>query len=608
MQHIIIGTAGHVDHGKTALIEALTGYNGDELAEEKTRGITIDLSFSNLEENGKNIAFIDTPGHNKLIKNMISGAFGFNSALLVVAANEGIMPQTKEHLNVLKIVGVKSIIVALTKVDLADENIIIQREKEIQKLIKEHDIELLDIAKTSIYNKESILNLKKLLFKIEEPPIIDEPFFRYYIDRIFSPKGVGTITTGTVISGNVKIGDKLQIAEFGKKSTIVKNIQIHGKNSKSATTHQRVALQLDIPHTKLNKGYLLCSLGYFRGFKEIDCNVTLLDNATLPHNSEIVFITGSKRVEAKVLYYSDSNFAKIKLSDKIFAKFKDPYIIIYKGRVVAGGKILAPITDPIRKNQKLPLLQALNKSNYKEAFKILLANHKRGFGLISSLQRFGLEHQKAIEIAKKLNGIFVDEKELVLYPLKAQESIYNSIKKIYKNNPRALLSANSLALRIKWASVALIELVLQKIKDEKYLSYKDGLYFRTDINFKDIENSLDEKIYNILDKEGLSPQAPYNLYESLDLDRKKGDSILKRLTKSKRLIRLEHNLFVTDKNLNKALKLMKELIVKRGYLDIKILKEETNLSRKYTIAYLEYLDKSNEIKKDGNKRVFKYTP
>ncbi len=607
MRDVILGTAGHVDHGKTALIEALTGYNGDELAEEKERGITIDLSFSNMRRGDVNVAFIDVPGHERLIKNMISGAFGFDAALLVIDADEGMMPQTREHLAVLDVVGVRRIVVALTKSDLVYDEQIAHARQDIEVYMEEHypATEIAAILPTSIHKPDSIEALREVLFGLPPRVAADAPFFRYYIDRVFSPRGVGTVVTGTVLSGTVALKDKLTVAELNKPAT-VRGIQVHGEAVTSAHTHQRVALNLNIPHTRLSKGYLLVSRGYFRGFATLDVSLRMLGDAPLAHESEVLFISGAKRVEARVLLHSDPRYATLKLKDKVFTRFGDPYVLLLAGRPVAGGAILIPISEPIRKRQKLELLHALDAHDLSKVFTLLLANHRRGFGLISSYQRFGIDHAEALRIAHTLEGAFVDEKGLVVYPLSAQQNVYDAIHAIYENNPRAFLSPASVTLRIKWASEALVAQVMGQMIDEAYLVISNGIYLRADQDADELLNGLEERIYTILDSEGLTPEAPYNLYDRLDLDRAAGDGAFKALTRRKKVIRLAHNLFVTESNLRRALALMREIIVAQGYIDIRNFKELTGMSRKYCIAYLEMLDQSGDVVKEGEKRVLRF--
>ncbi len=606
MRDIIIGTAGHVDHGKTALIEAMTGYNGDEMAEEKERGITIDLSFSNMEQDGVNVAFIDVPGHEKLIKNMISGAFGFDAALLVIAADDGIMPQTMEHFNVLRIAGVRRVVVALNKSDLADADLLNRRRHEIEALFSEHPgMELFTILPTSIHRPGTITTLKETLFALPPRQTPDAPFFRYYIDRVFSPRGVGTVVTGTVLAGTVTKGAKLNVAELNKPVT-VRNIQVHGHDRDSAHTHQRVALNLDLSHQKLSKGFLLCSRGYFRGFATLDVSLETIGEVGLTHGSEVLFISGAKRVEGTVLLYPGGEYATLKLREKVFTQFGDPFVLLTSGRLVAGGEILIPVSEPMRKRHKLALLRTLKARDFAQSFALLLANHRRGFGLISSHQRFGVDHAAALEYARTIDGAFVDESGLVVYPLEALTTIHDAIHAIYDHNPRAFLSPASVTLRITWASEALVAEVMHQMVAEGYLKQIGGIYLRADQDEDELINTLEERIHTILDEEGLTPEAPYNLYDRLDLDRARGDQAFKSLTRRKKVVRLAHNLFVTETNLTRALSTMREIITAQGYIDIRNFKATTGMSRKYCIAYLEYLDKSEEVVKEGERRVLKY--
>lgn len=608
MRNIIIGTAGHVDHGKTSLIEALTGYNGDELKEEKERGITIDLSFTNMKRDDVNVAFIDVPGHEKLVKNMISGAFGFDASLFAIDANEGVMPQTVEHLEVLNILRVKNIIVALTKCDLADIETIEKRKQEIRDLIAKYkNLRLLEIFETSIYDKQSIEKLKDYLFNLPPRKITHSKFFRYYIDRVFSLKGIGTVVTGTVLSGKVKLKDKIYINET-KTLTTVKNLQVHGEDVEEAYTHQRVAINLNISHKELKKGYLLSTKGYLRGFRLIDVFVKPVEGKELFHNMEVLFISGAKRIPGKLLMFNPEDkkgYATIKLEEKAFLVFEDPFVILHNGRVIGGGEVLNPISDPIKKRKKLALLKALNKKDFKKAFEILVQNHKRGFGLLQSYQRFNLSPQEALEIAKTLDNVFIDEENYNIFSIDVKKEIEKIIKDTYEKNRFAFLSPASLKLRLKWASAELIQSVLDKFVKEGYLIKEDNIYKRKDLGEVDVTKSVEHRLYQLLDNSGLTPEAPYNIYEKLNIDRKVGDNAMKKLTTSKKVIRLAHNLFVTDKNINIALKKMKEIMQRVGYIDIKTFKEEMPMSRKYIVAYLDYLDQLGDVEKRDNKRYLK---
>ena len=609
MNNLIVGTAGHIDHGKTSLIKALNGFDGDSLEEEKQRGMTIDLSFSNLQKANTNISFIDVPGHEKLIKNMIAGAFGFDATLLVVDAKEGIMPQTIEHLEILNLLDIKNIVVVVTKCDIATQEEILNTKNSILKTIKSYkNLRVFDILEFSIYNLDSIKALKETLFSLPKMEKKENGVFRYYIDRSFTLKGIGSVVTGTILDGAIKKGDSLVVANIDQKVK-VKNLQVHNKDVDIAYPSYRVAINLQTSKP-LKRGYLLTKKGYFRGFDSIDVWIeSILDNK-IKHNSNITFFIGSAQISGKVLLLEGSDstksgFAKIKFNQKVYSIFNEPFIISYDGKIIGGGRVLNPINEPLKKKTLLELLKALKEKNYIEAFKILTKNHKRGFGLISSIQRFNLSHKEAINVAKSIDNIYLDKENLVIYPASILKELKGLIKNIYLKNQYALLSPKSLSLKLVWASENLIKEVLEELKEEDFLSFKNGVYRLKDIKIDNINKLVEDRIFNILKKDGITPTAPYNIYDTLDIDRKLGDSALKSLTSSKKVVRLTHNIFIETTNLVNLIDSLKDIIKKEGFIDIATFKKYYPISRKYQIAYLEYLDRFNDIKKENNKRFLK---
>ncbi|WP_421716659.1 selenocysteine-specific translation elongation factor [Arcobacter arenosus] len=611
MNNYIIGTCGHIDHGKTALIKALNGYEGDSTNEEKQRGITIDLSFSNLSNETQNIAFIDVPGHEKLVKNMIAGAFSFDCVMIVVSASEKIMPQTIEHLEILNLLGVKNAILTITKKDLVEEEELPKIVEEIESFVKEFDFNILFTTAVSIYDENSINELKEKLFTLNANTKVEENFFRYYVDRIFSAPGAGTIVTGTVLGKPIEVNEKVFICDI-KKDVKIKNLQVHGVDIEVSNISNRTAINLaGVKSSEIKKGFLISKKGFLRGFNSVDISFRALKGRKLKHNQNYSIFIGSKKVEGKTLLFNNQNeaengFAILKLNEDIFSIYKEKIIIREGNHTIAGGKILNPIIDPMKKSQKLELLKVLEKGDIDEAYKILLNAHKKGLGLVSSAQRFALSHEKALEYAKGLDNCFIDEKALVLYPIETKEKIVDIIKQIYRKNQFALLSNSSLALKMKWASESFIDLALNQLLEENFLEKDGSLYKNKNIKI-DIKNSLEEIILQRLEEEGLTPTAPYNIYEEMDLDRKTGDDILKSLCAKKAVVRLQHNLFVHSRVLTDIVKVMKNIITTDGYIDIQNFKEKFPLSRKYLITYLDYLDNFSQIKKDGNKRVFTTT-
>ncbi len=608
MSNIIIGTAGHIDHGKTALIHALNGFEGDTTNEEKQRGITIDLSFSNMSKGQQNIAFIDVPGHEKLVKNMIAGAFGFDYVMLVISAAEGIKPQTVEHIEIINLLGLKEIIVVLTKKDLVTIEELELKKEEILEFLGNFDFEIKFISEVSIYDENSINKLKNQLFSINNSTKEEENFFRFYVDRVFSPKGIGTVVTGTVLGKKCDLDEKVFICQ-NQKETKIKNIQVHNQNALEANISSRAALNLQgVNISQINKGDLITKKGHIRGFDGIDISFKCLKGKKLNHNQTYTLFVGAKKVEVKVLLFDcitnlEEGFATLKANENLYTIFGEKIILRNANETICGGKILNPVIDPMKKNQKRKLLEALDKKDFGSAYEELLEAHKKGLGIISSTQRFALSHDEAINFAKNLQNVFVDEKELIIYPFSTKDFIKDFIKDIYTKNHYALLSNASINLRLKWASSAFIQLALDELEIENFLIRDVSLYKNANIK-EDFAKDLEIIVLQRLKDEDITPTAPYNIYDDLDLDRKLGDDILKSLTSKKQVIRLQHNLFIHFESLNKIVKTMREIIKNDGFISISNFKERFDLSRKYLITYLDYLDNYSDIKKVEDKRLF----
>ena len=597
MNSLIIGTAGHIDHGKSSLIKAMNGFDGDELALEKEKGITINLSFSHLQNaQGANIAFIDVPGHENLIKTMISGAFSFSVCLFVVDINEGLKAQSVEHLQILRLLGCESIVLVLSKCDLCEN--IAEKKEEILKNLKPFKMQILNSFCTSIKDESSIDELKHFLFTLKTKPNDVRLVFRYYIDRVFTLKGIGTVVTGSLNEGCVELNEKIFCLDINK-DLLVKNVQIQGQNVSKASAYNRVALSLNCDYKELKKGFLLSKKGFFKGFKEADGVVFAKD---LPNKSTVLFCVGSRQVSAKMTLlkeFDEKYFVHFDFEKTVFLCFDERFILLENSRLKAGGRILNPVSEPLKKEQKIQLLNLLEVKDFLSSFEFLKSTHKLGFGLLSSYQRFKLTHSDALVLAKSLNNVFVDEKELNVYDLNCVQNIKEFVYFLLSKNEYAMLSPNLLSLRLGWASEALCEFVLKSMSKE--LDFEGGIYFKKGMSFEKLERKNHDALYEILKKEGIKPTAPYNLYDFLELDRAKGDAMLKKLTKNGLVVRLAHNLFIEKSALMGLEKACLELL-KSQALDIKTVKEHFKLSRKYAIAYLEWLDKNDKIIKDGETR------
>ena len=591
---LIIGTAGHIDHGKTSLIKALNGFEGDTLKEEQERQITLSLSFSSLEKEGKKLSFIDTPGHKDLLKTMISGAFALNACLFVVDINEGLKAQSLEHLSVLELLGVKDLILVLNKCDLCED--IDAKTKEITTQLS---LKSLKIFHTSVRSNLGIESLKNYLFSLQEKES-KEAIFRFYIDRVFSLKGIGTIVTGSLNEGEIALKEKI-ICLDTQKELIVKNIQNHDSNLNAIKAPARVALSLNCDYKNLQKGFLLSKKGFFKPFLQIEAYVKA---PNLTHQN-YVFCVGTKQLEAKIHILKELKigeyYAEIRFKKPMYLCFDERFILLENGRVKGGGVVLNPVSEPLNKELKLKLLDLLLNKDFLNAFNLLKNAHKKGFGLLSSYQRFKLSHTQALNVANNLQNAFIDEKNYNIYDTSSINLLKNSIHKILAKNPYAMLSAHSLALRNAWASEAFCAFVLQNMPN---LDFKEGIFFKKGVEFEKLQEKNSNALYEKIKAQALQVEAPYNLYESLELDRKSGDLMLKKLTKEGLVVRLAHNLFIDKATL---LNFKEELLnlLKNTSLDVQTMKTRFHFSRKYAIAYLEYLDLDERIIKKDEKRFLK---
>lgn len=634
---VLVGLAGHTDHGKTSLIKALNGFDGDGSRQESIRGITIDISFSNLilqtQGNKRNIALIDVPGHHELVKNMIAGIFSVDVLLWVIACDEGIMPQSREHLQIAHALGVKQIFCVFTKHDKIPPS----REQILKKQVKQYlddffGLILVGMEWVCIYDEDSLNRLKQSLSTLKCIPKADQGsgIFRCYVDRSFSLKGIGSVISGSVISGSVELEDRLWVCDLARTITL-RGMHSHNLPITKACSSMRVAFHVGgVVHTEIKRGSLISKKGYLRGFDRIDVVLRPLDCAQL-HLKEAQFFMGTVCSRVKIFVLSNMKldfsieslgykkgeelvFATLKLERKVFCIFKERFLLRHDGRNLCSGGVLNPISDPMKKSSKIILLTHLLKEDFLSAFEFLCRVHKRGFGLISSPQRFALTHQRALDFANKLSECIVDEKNLVIYHAESLEFIKEEVMKIFLRNSRALLSAKSLVSRFHWASIDFLNLALGSLVSENRILCFGSIYMSENaldscINTWDmhsIEDFVSNKIVEVLSQTGITPPAPHNIYDSLDIDRDLGDRVLKRLCVVRKVKRLEHNVFILSSHLSSLVEKLRGLIKQYGYINIAILKQELSLSRKFCTAYLSYLDRFEDVIKNQNQdRYFK---
>ncbi|WP_406242280.1 selenocysteine-specific translation elongation factor [Tissierella carlieri] len=361
MKHVIIGTAGHIDHGKTTLIRAITGRNTDRLKEEQERGISIELGFTYFDlPSGQRAGIIDVPGHEKFVKNMLAGVIGIDIVLLVVAADEGIMPQTLEHLHILDLLGIKKGFVVLTKSDLVDSEWIDMVEEEVREEIKGTFLEDTPIIRASSTTKmgiEKIINLiDGYAAELKDRDVDDMP--RLPVDRVFSISGFGTVVTGTLLSGQLKIGDEVQVFPGDKKARI-RTLQVHDQDASIAYGGQRVAANLaGLKKEDIDRGDTIAPVNSMNDTMMLDVKIKLLKDIDryIDNRTRLRLYIGTKEVLCRVVLLDkeeigpgDEAYAQLRLEEEVVAKRGDKFIIRFYSPMftIGGGEILEP--NPKRK-------------------------------------------------------------------------------------------------------------------------------------------------------------------------------------------------------------------------------------------------------------------
>ena len=373
MKHVIIGTAGHVDHGKTLLVKALTGIDTDRLIEEKKRGITIELGFAHLDwPDGTQAGIVDVPGHEKFIKNMLAGAGGIDLAMLITAADDGVMPQTVEHLDILTLLGVKDGLIVITKADTVDPEWLELMQEEIRERTKGSFLEEKPIIAVSAYTGQGIPELKEMLRELvrkAEEKSMRIPF-RLPVDRVFSVEGFGTVVTGTLIEGAISEGDPAELVPSGVQ-TKIRNLQVHGKDVLTAYAGQRVAINLaGLKKTDIQRGNVVSKPGTVRTSRMLDVRLKNLPGSgrIIKNDSQVHLFHGTAELLAKVVLFGrdelkpgESCYAQLRLTESIATKNGDHFVIRFFSplETIGGGVILDD--QPRRHKRSDPKIQEILK-------------------------------------------------------------------------------------------------------------------------------------------------------------------------------------------------------------------------------------------------------
>lgn len=627
---VIVGTAGHIDHGKSSLVEALTGTHPDRLEEEKRRGITIDLGFAFLEENGVRFGFVDVPGHERFVSNMLAGAAGIDLVLLVIAADESIKPQTREHFDICRLLGVKRGVVALTKSDLVDADTAGLVRLEVEEYLHGSFLEGAPIVPVSAKSQTGLPELKQALLAVAQQAAGKDAahYFRLPIDRAFAIRGFGAVVTGTLLSGSVTPGEEVELLPAGRRLR-VRGVQSGGKTVERAFAGQRTAVNLaGIEHNALQRGMVLATPGKFRATRRIDTRLELLRSAPkMKHRSRVHFHSGTCETVAELIFYvqkelapGQSTFAQLRLQDDVLVLPGDRFIVRQFSPVntIGGGAILDPLArrPTLRDTGRAAFLEVLERGERAEILAAMTERAVLGISFEEIVARTGwLEneiHATAKNLTKSGRIRIVSDEPLVLLSGKGfdevRQKIAARVEKFHKENPllpgisrEDLRSSLGRRVRPETFRAALDELLGQK-KLETLGEIVKGA--GTTISLDPEEARAKEQIEKAFATASLAVPSVKEVLSKLSVEAKRAEKILQILLRDKILVRVTPELiFHHDAlaQLRDRLSLFKK--TKGERISVPAFKELTGITRKYAIPLLEYLDRERVTRRAGDERV-----
>lgn len=627
MSHTIIGTAGHVDHGKTSLIKALTGIDADRLREEKQRGITIELGFASLElENGEKVGIIDVPGHEKFVGNMLAGTGGIDIALLVVAADESFMPQTQEHLSILTLLGIKKGIIALTKIDIVDEAWAAMVVEEIRERTKGTFFENCVIVPVSSATGEGIATLKQeLINAVKSASEKKGGAFRLPVDRVFSMEGFGTVVTGTVIEGQISENDEIEIHP-SKIVAKVRAIQVHGEKVQTVYAGQRAAVNLSgIKKSKLSRGDVLTATNSIKSSTLLDIRLDVVKECghKILNRSRLHLYHGSKELlcrlvlmDKECLQAGESGYAQLRLEEEIAAKRGDRFVVRFYSplETVGGGVILDPLSGRRRRNNENHIkgFEIKDGVDINAIVERVIFEHSEEFLPFNEMKKVMFTHEDTREILERLKqsgrilevaqGIYIHEDCLKKFAKKANAVL----TEYHKENPLHF-GLKSDEFRSK-----LFPAVSQSITDNIIAALIKGGEFKYEDNrlaLSAFKVSLSAQQLKLMDEikatyynSGFSFPESELVYEKYPKNKAAVKQVLDMLIKNGELILLNAEYCIHKDNYNKAFELIRGLVADGGEFTLAQFRDAAGTSRKYAVAILEHLDAKKVTQKAGDAR------
>jgi selenocysteine-specific elongation factor len=634
MKHLILGTAGHIDHGKTALVKALTGIDTDRLKEEKARGITIELGFAHLElPGGIGFGIVDVPGHERFVRTMVAGVGGMDLVMLVVAADEGIMPQTREHLDILRLLGVKSGLVALTKCDLVDREWLGMVSAEIRDFVAGSFLEQAPLVALSSRTGQGLDQLKLELARLAGslPEKRREGQFRLPVDRVFTMAGFGTVVTGTLVSGEIGIGDELELLPSGRTGR-VRGIQAHGEKVGKGLAGQRLAVNLQgIDLDQARRGDIVAPRGAFRTTRAVDVRLDQLASAprSLKNRATLRLHSATYEASAQVILLDrdtlqpgQSAFAQLRLREPALLLSGDSYIlrISSPAATVGGGIVLDPYPTRTRRRSSaaLQLLESLDCGDHLRAISLLIGSSQlSGIAFEELVLRSGLGRKLLESVLANLLASgdalqMTREPRLFLSPAAHDELknwLLDELANCLSNNPlKQGIGKEELKTRLpKRSDPRFFSPLLAALeRDGLLLTERDIVRPRaTAISGKHLSDGPASRILELLSARGSEPPTLKEIMEHCRSDEKAVRDQLALLVRSGAVRRVSGDLFYTVQALDGLRDKLSTWLAEKGSIIPSEFRELTGLSRKFLIPLLEYFDSEKLTIRVGEKRLLR---
>ena len=629
MKNIIVGTAGHIDHGKTTLIKALTGRNTDRWEEEQRRGITIDLGFTYFDlKNGDRVGIIDVPGHEKFINNMVAGVVGMDLVLLVVAADEGIMPQTREHMDILGLLGIKKSILVINKCDLVDEEWLELVEEEIQEELEGTFLEGAPVVKVSAATGQGLDELTDTIQQLMSDEVVakdTQTIPRLPIDRAFTLSGFGTIITGTLISGTITREDVLEMYPIGKECKI-RNIQVHGQNQDKCYAGQRVAINLsNVKKKEIRRGCVLAPKNSMKNTDLLDVKLKVLEDSMriLTNHERLHLYTGTSEILCRAVLLDkeqigpgEEGLVQLRLEEEIAVKRGDRFVVRFYSpmETIGGGIVLEP--NPVRKKrfdaQAIEELKKKESGSLGDVMELQIKEH--GDTMITLAELAKVMAHSVDELKEYLEEL-EESGTLFVFPMKkdtylwhrdsefaVRQKIEETLQKYHSEHPYryGMKKAEIHNTFLKKIKPNIFDAYIERMtgenvygRREEYLSLpgyevpKDAMYLQTE---KLIEDTFEKAGYDFV---------RFSEIDFGKIPRQTAEDVVLMMIDEGKVLRINEEMFTMKHLMDEAKEKIQNHLKEENLITIAQVRDMFSTSRKSAKPILEYMDSIKVTKKTG---------